>query len=499
MNIALTEARPASRLDRFAGLTAGKGLLVAVFFASLLLSCIALRFDPVIARDASLYIDIAQLAANAGVEQARGQFDWPWFPILLGLLHKASGLGLEGLAHLLCELFTALTCVLVVDLLRKIRPHYGGWTALAVLALPAFNDYRGDIIRENGFWCFSFLALWAIMRWDQHRRLCWLLLSVLAVCLGCAFRLEAVCLLGSFILFVALRVSGTRASKLWAVAVIAVLFAAIGALLVMALRADLLPGNRVAYYVSQLDASRLIGGFQSFVGQVAAAMPQDYARDDAGQILTLGIAGYFVVRVAGCMGLLLLPFCVGVRIACGDRARPWLLLDLAALAYASVLLLFLFSNLFLSQRYLVLLELLLLPRMVQGLSSLAVRWPRSLVFLVVVLLLQALANVVTFSAPKTQLRDAGYWVGGHLQATDKVYTEDKRVKYYAGWRVGLEQLSREEALSRHGDEAFQFFVLDLKRHPEEQIAVLGRQGLEPIVQFRNAKGDTSGVFRRSRP
>ena len=86
-----------------------------------------------------------------------------------------------------------------------------------------------------------------------------------------------------------------------------------------------------------------------------------------------------------------------------------------------------------------------------------------------------------------------------MQATDKVYTEDKRVKYYAGWRVGLEQLSRDEALSRQGDEAFQFFVLDLKRHPEEQIAVLGRQGLEPIVQFRNAKGDTSGVFRRSRP
>lgn len=496
MKIALAEVRPSRRLDRLADLAAGKGLLIACFVGSLLLSWIALRFDPVIARDASFYIDIARLTAHVGIEQARGQFDWPWFPILLGLLHKASGLELEVLAHLLCELFTALTCVLVVDLLRRISLRYGYWAALVVLALPAFNSYRADIIRENGFWCFSFLALWAVTNWDRHRQSRWLALSLLAVCLACAFRLEAVCLLAAFILFVVLRLPVTRAAKVGAVAAIAMLFTAVGALLVMELRAGLLPGSRISYYVSRLDAPTLIGGFQSVVGEVAAAMPLDYARDDAGLILALGVAGYFVLRVASCMGIFLLPFCVGVRSAGGDRTRPWLLLDLAALSYASVLLLFLYSNLFLSQRYLALLELLLLPRIVLGVHSMAIRWPRSPLILVTILLLQAVANVVSFSSPKTQLRDAGYWVGEHLKATDKVYTEDKRVKYYAGWPVGLEQPRRDEALSRTGDGAFQFFVLNLKKHPEEQIAALGRRGLEPIAQFRNAEGDTCGVFRR---
>lgn len=499
MSIPLTAVRLDRHLDRLAGLAAGKGLLIAVFVGSLLLSWIALRFDPVIARDASLYIDIARLTAHVGIEQARGQFDWPWFPILLGLLHMASGIGLEVLAHLLCELFTALTCVLVVDLLQRIRLRYGYWAALVVLALPAFNSYRADIIRENGFWCFSFLALWAVTNWDQHRQFRWLALSLLAVCLACVFRLEAVCLLGAFILFVVLRLPVTRAVKVGTVAAITLLFTVLGALLVMELRVGLLPGSRISYYVSRLDVPWLIGGFQSFAGQVAAAMPLDYARDDASLILALGFAGYFVLRVAGCMGIFLLPFCVGVRSAGGDRTRPWLLLDLAALSYSLVLLLFLYSNLFLSQRYLVLLELLLLPRIFLGVHSMAIRWPRSPVILVAILLLQAVANVVSFSAPKTQLRDAGYWVGEYLKATDNVYTEDKRVKYYAGWPVGLEQPRRDEALSRTGDGAFQFFVLDLKKHPEEQIAELGRQGLELIAQFRNTQGDTCGVFHRRQP
>lgn len=499
MNVALTDRLRKRNIEWTAKLLEGKSLLVVVFVGSLLLSGIALIFDPVIARDASLYLDIARITAQSGITAARGQFDWPWFPILLGLLQRFSGLGLEPLAHLLCETFSALTCVLVVDVLRRIRPRRAAWAALAVLCLPAFNGYRADILRENGFWCFAFLSLWALVRWDQGRQPRLLLLNLLAIAMACLFRLEAVFLLGGLVLFVALRLQRTALGKGSVLLAIALLFAGLGAALVMALHAGLLPGGRITYYVLRLDLGSLSGGFAAFAAQVADAMPFKYARDDAGLILGLGVAGYFLLRVAGCMGLLLVPFCFGTRSLAGARSRPWLALDLAALLYAAVLLLFLYSNLFLSQRYIALLELLLLPRIVEGLQVISGRWPRLSGVLVVLMLVQALANVVSTSSPKTQLRDAGHWVGEHLQASDGVYTEDKRVKFYAGWNVGPEQLTRAEALARRGDGAFRYFVLDLKRHPDEQIAALAGQGLTLVARFHNASGDACGVFRRDPP
>lgn len=499
MNVALNTRKERFPLEWLAALAGGRWLLPLVFVASLLLSAIALFFDPVIARDASLYIDIAHIANQSGVAVARSQFDWPWFPILLGLLQRFSGVEAETLAHLLCESFTALSCVLVVDMFRRVSPQQAGWAALVVLCLPAFNDYRADILRENGFWCFSLLSVWALLRWDESQQLRMLALSVAATALACFFRLEAVFLFGVLVLFAALRTQRTCAGRGAVLLGVALLFASLGVALVMALHAGLLPGDRVAYYVSRLDLGNLTGGFGVFALQVAEAMPFKYARDDVGLILGLGIGGYFLVRVLGCLGMLAVPFCFGARSLAGERSRPWLAMDLAALLYALVLLLFLYSNLFLSQRYIALLTLLLLPRIVQGVTLISGRWPRLSGVIVAFLVLQALANVVSTSAPKTQLRDAGHWMAENLQASDKIYAEDKRVRFYAGWSVGLEQPTREEALARHGEGAFSYFVLDLKRHPEAQIAALAEQGLTLVASFQNVAGDACGVFRRALP
>jgi hypothetical protein len=127
----------------------------------------------------------------------------------------------------------------------------------------------------------------------------------------------------------------------------------------------------------------------------------------------------------------------------------------------------------------------------------AQRWPHIRGALVMILVLMAVANVVSLSAPKTHLRDAGHWVGEHLPKTARVFQDDNRVSYYAGWGYGNEALDREQALSLRGDKAYDYFVLDLKRKVEQQLPELEKRGLVPLAEFHNRKGETYVILRRA--
>lgn len=474
-----------------------RALLWGVFFASLLLSLIASFCNPIIGRDAALYMDVAGSYQHFGLAGALTRFDWPWFSIALSLASQATGLSLELLARIFCELLTAIACVASVDLVRRFRPELLSWACLAVLAMPAFNEYRGDILRENGFWAFSLIGLCHMHSWLQQRRLSSLLLACLAVLLATAFRFEAIYLLLVVPLMELLNARGSplRRSLLFVTGA-GLLAGAAGAVL-WAGQHGLLPQGRVASLADYLDLSSVFRNFLAFADGVARAMPFEYARDSAPQIIFFGVLGYLVSKVLGAFGILVVPLFVGVVAQWRARENRWLILDVAALGYLALLLVFAMTHLFLSSRYVAFAGLLLLPRVAWGLSLMAQRWPRIRQVLVAVLVLMALAHVVSFSAPKTHLRDAGQWVGEHLPKTARVFQDDNRVSYYAGWGYGIEVLDREQALSVTGDKAYEYFVLDLKRKAEQQLPELERAGLVPLAQFHNRKGETYVILRRA--
>ncbi|MCG7372707.1 hypothetical protein MHL40_08475 [Pseudomonas luteola] len=468
-------------------------LLIGVFIASLLLSCIAVAYNPIIGRDASMYMDVAGASLVESLPSLLGRFDWPWFSILLGKLYYLTGLPLESLAHIICELLTACACVLLVDLITRERPDARLLMALLVLALPSFNDYRGDILRENGFWFFSILALWLL---SSFKGIIGLFSSCLALAFACFFRLEAIYLIivPPIVWMIGRQVS-VRQKWLWLVIVLSVIVLVIVAL-VAALHAGLLPQGRVTNYVMRLDVSMLLSNFNHFSLQVAQAMPQAYARDDASLIVLFGLFGYLLYKTASALGFFVVPLLVHRSTANKDQSYSLAIFNVAALGYAFILMVFLVSNLFMSQRYVAFLTMLLLPQISVGLYKLLQRWPYLKTILIVLLILMALANVVSLSAPKTQIRDAGQWIGTHIPKQARVYMEDSRISYYAGWGFSPKVFQRDEAIVKQGSDSFEYFALDLKRSPEEQIQQVTAQGLTLLATFKNDKGETYGVFQR---
>lgn len=171
------------------------------FFGSLLLSVIAVLGVVTIGKDAAFYIDIAQRVNADGVQAAILAFDWPWFPILLAWSHSLLGLPYEQAAYLWCALLMAGACALLVDALGRALPGSGLWMPLLVLALPALNSFRNDILREQGFWFFSVLALWLALNWAERGG--WLRAAAihLAILGAALFRLEALMLFGALALW----------------------------------------------------------------------------------------------------------------------------------------------------------------------------------------------------------------------------------------------------------------------------------------------------------
>jgi len=253
------------------------------FFASLLLSLIAFQFEVTVGKDAALYLDVAKSFNEEGLRSLFNRFNWPWFSLLLAISHNLTGLALETLGYLWTALFMAICCALWVDILVRRVPGSAGWALLVVLAMPAFNQFRGDILREHGFWCFSTLALWLALRWDECGGWKLALLMQVSVLLAALFRLEAIVLMPALVLW---RFFNIRTQDGWRrfiqITLPSALLALGGLFALLTLDNHLL--NRVTYYLGLIKPENILIQFNR-VSEKIADLLEKYSADDAGKVI----------------------------------------------------------------------------------------------------------------------------------------------------------------------------------------------------------------------
>ena len=123
------------------------------FLASLVLSSIAIGGSSVLNRDGMLYVDAARGFLADGYPALIGTFDWLLLPMLIAGLGSLTGIALETAGHLIDGLLLAGACGVMVDLVRRHQPEDAAlaWAAcLVVLAMPGYNGYRDQLLREFG-------------------------------------------------------------------------------------------------------------------------------------------------------------------------------------------------------------------------------------------------------------------------------------------------------------------------------------------------------------
>lgn len=490
-------ARTMTLLDRV-------GPVRFTFGVSLLLSVMALQ-NALINRDGILYMELAQALLDHGFAALRSEgrwaYSWPFFPLLVAGLAKLTGLVPEMAAKTLNALLLAGSLALLVDLVRRRAPAAAWAACLVALALPAFNGYRSDILREYGFWFFSLLAFWIVLRHETPEGgLSWRagLAGQLVLGVAALFRLEAVAFYAALMLWQFFAIpAAPLGQRLRRALVVGSLPVAGVALVALAFLSGVVePPKRVAYYLEAINPLHKLQQLDEAGKRISDAglLKYKYSREEAGYILLFGLLSIIPVKFVGLSSLLIVPF--GFAFA-GQRLRallaPWGLLAWAFLIYVGVLAAFVTHQFFLVGRYVSLLHLLAVPVFAIGLHQMMTRWPVWRAVFVMLLAVLAVSNAVSFSAPKTHIPEAGRWLATQAADPARVYVENRRISYYAGWNLQgrLKDIVLEpEALGvafREG--RFDFAALEAKRKDAAFDTLLAAQQLRVVREFAHKGGD----------
>jgi 4-amino-4-deoxy-L-arabinose transferase-like glycosyltransferase len=465
------------------------GPVRAAFVASLLLSWIALS-GSLINRDGIFYVDAARAMLEQGFALQRDGIDWQFLSMLMAGLSAVTGIAPETAGHLLDAVFLAGACGLVVTITRRRAPEAAWAACLVVLAMPAYNQYRHEILREYGFWFFCLLAFWLAMRWQDAPRWREAIACQLAIGLAALFRLEAVAFYPALMLWQVFSApAGQRLRRVMMLGSLPLAGATLAGLLVGS-GVVALP-HRVGFY---LEAANPLHKLQ-LLGEAAARMSGSvlgkYSREEAAYVLFFGLLSIIPVKFLKMAGVFVVP------LAYAFIARPartvlsrWQPLPWAFFIYVLVLVAFVTHQFFLVGRYVSLLNLLAVPVAAAGLALLMQRFPRWKWPMVALALATMLANVVSLSPRKTHIVEAGRWLGANAHDAARVGVDNARLAYYAGWRASqaasLERPALAQALASGRVE---MVAIEAPRKDADAEKWLADHGLQAVQRFANKAGD----------
>lgn len=469
------------------------------FWVSLVLSLIAIAGSVTLNRDGMLYASIAQVMLDEGVAQALAKFDWLLLPALMAGLSWLTGMSTELAGHVLGALFMAGTCALLVACAQRQFAGVGWAACLVVLALPAINSFRDQIVREFGYWFFCTLALWFALRWAERWRWRDALLCQVAIVAAVCFRLEAVILIPALLLW-QLFSRGERPLLL------RLAMLGVGPLLLAGALAGLdslglvSVETRLASYIEAVDLTSKIAHFHATADQVAAAVLNKISDGDAAAILFVGLVSIIPAKFVIMLGVFAIPLAyLGASGQLRAHLRVWSVMNWVFAIYVGVLVAFVTERFFLTARYVSFLNLVTVPLIAAGLIMLREHWPRTTRLVVVLALLTMLANVISLTPSKTHLVEAGRWLARTVPDVKRVGIEDQRVAYYAGagyfpWL----HFDRDEAAAQLARGELDYVIVaTAPEHPVEDAPWFRDHDLTEVGRFAQPSGAALVVLRRA--
>jgi len=488
-------------IKRFTECTACRALVshpaLCVFFASLLLSAIAICGKEVPNRDGILYIDTAAFFLEDGLAAARANFDWVFLPVCIAIVAKFTFLSLETAAYALNALLMAGVCATLVRITQVQFPAAVWYACLAALVLPAFNEQRGEIIREFGWWLFCLLALLAALRWQQLPGYGRGILVQLLLVMACLFRIEGVIFFAALALWQAFSPFSWK-QRLWRTTTL-ICLPATACLLLLGLWSigQIDAGERVSEYAHAINPMAVSTQFNAAASQLGSLILNPFSAHDANRVLFFGLLSVVPYRFIMNYGILLIPCAVflwntGLR----RQFSGWQPQTFFFVLYALILIVFIMWHFFTTSRYVAFLNILTVPLVALGLQYMFVRYARWKYIFLLVAAVAALANVISLSPAKTQFREAGTWIANHPEMAEKTYIDSSRTRYFAGpaFRVRTNDPSRPQNVEKAAlDERFSYIIVEHSKHNTLAIQRLEDAGFAEKKRFTNASGKATVI------
>jgi len=477
---------------------------VAVFSALLSLYRVATR--DLINGDGIGYIRVARTFLNEGLGSAIDVYHWPFYSILIGLVHSITGLGFEAAASLLNLFLLLIVCVVFVRLYEEISGKQARiWVAaILILALPVLNDYREYVIRDYGFWAFMLLGLLYFIRYSRSPDIINALKWQFSIALAILFRIEGIVFLvlaPFFFLFIA----GERRRILSHIARLNGLYILLAAIaFIFMLVSGVLSNIEIPYQLDYASPTMLIGAVDAEANMMFARNRFMSSVDDARLILASGVLVMVLVEVLSNIGL---PF---LAVLGYGIHRKWLELtreSRVVVYFAATGFLALVpvagNFFFISARHTVFTVLLIsligfqyVDYLLRRLSSRQQdKWHIAVWVIILALFLD---GVISGGASKHNIRVAGKWLKTEMPTEGRIACNEARLEFYSDQRCEWIAIGREDPvdeINKLKSEGYTYLLLWIHRKNEKlRLAVDGDAALLLEREFPNSKGSSVRLY-----
>jgi hypothetical protein len=459
--------------------------------------------------DGILYIDVAKGFLSGGVSGAIDVYHWPFYGILIGLVHRLTGLSFENSASFLNMLFLVLACVVFVRIYEEISGKQARiWVAaILILALPVLNDYRDLVIRGHGFWAFMLLALYCFIQYSRSPDLKNALKWQLGIMVAILFRLEglAFLVLAPFCFLLIAEERRRIVTHLLRLNGLFILLATVVVTFMLVSGALTLPSSlEIPYQLDYISPMALIGAIDAEAEMMFARNKLMTSADDARLILASGALMLVLVKVALNAGL---PFLAvwgyGVQRKWLQMTRESSIVACFAVTGFLVLIPVVGNFFFLSSRYTVLTVLSIslitfqyVDYLLRDLSRRQLhKWKMAAWVFILVLFLD---GVISGGASKQNIRVAGEWLRAEIAAEGRIACNEARLQFYSDDRckwISFGDAGPADAINDLKQEGYTHLLFWISRKDEPLRSVVDSDtGLVLVKEFLNKSGNSVRLY-----
>ncbi|MBD3633531.1 MAG: hypothetical protein HUJ23_01315 [Methylophaga sp.] len=470
--------------------------------SSLLLSIAAFYFDDIINRDGVMYMEMVEAYLSGGLDAMADIYDWGFFTLLVAWLSKLFSSPIEFTASALNSILFVIFTDALLMVSRQLLPNLRQVAIAAVLILAFFtiNDYRDFIIRDTGYWAFTILALYHLIRFQNNFTLSSAINWQLAMLAAILFRIEGVVLIGLLPLFVFYNQTLKTSIKNWlSLNSLTIPLLIILSALVVSQDGWLQAFGKVDDYLIYLNTEALSLRADQRLTVLEERVLSPFAAEYSELILYSGLLvmlAYKLLEGLSLGYLLLLGIAWRQNSIFIDIPHRHLIIWFFTLNLL-ILVAFVFRQYFMISRYCVMtvigMFLLVLPYLTRLIEETWLSRRRWWLALFTFIVLAGLIDTFHSTNSKAYIKNTAIWAAHELQAEDRLLTDDEFIQYYLKREKTDVSISyRPQKLGNYQN--FDYILLVEKRRQRDLEPLSGIR-LELVHQEKNRRGNRASVYR----
>jgi len=472
---------------------------------SLLLSILALYSDDIINSDGIMYIELSQAYLDGGLIASAKVYNWPFFSILVALIHQITQLSLETSTYVLNTiLFVLLTDVLVL-ISNKILPNSRqlAFAALFFLCFLTLNEYRDFIIRDIGYWAFCSLALYQFMKFLEKSTLknatIWQAVIIVAI----LFRVEGIVIFfglpASLFFIQSPKIAIKNTIQLYYIAIISTLLLILFAVGLSDLTTTF---NKITTVTNYINLDILLSKLDERIDIMGSQILNKHSDSYGALILSSGLIVMLIYKLikAVSIGYIGLYFYSRWQKISPQPSPYQGLIGYFLILNIVILLAFLFTEYFVSKRYamvaLISILLLMMPRLCNIMERAWTSKNKPILIIAGLILFVGLVDGMTKSNSKLYIKDVAIWASDNLPENSTVLTDDEFIQYYFSNNQPKATLSVKNIQLY---KKYDYLIVVDKRKNKYLKAMLGKMDIKPTYNSKNKRGDQATVYEVRSP